>query len=282
MPGDYCQNCGDNTRFLPLFAPPRATWRCERCGGWTYVGPVEGTPEQLYDSRYFFGGEYADYDVSSAAQRRNFARKLEWLERAGCGIRAGARVLEVGCATGEFLALLATLPRVSALGIEVSEFCRQRARERGLSVHAPDDPALQDALAALRPDFIVAWDVWEHLSHPANVFQDHLAAAAPDVVLAISTVDAGSAVARVRGERWRQFHPPTHLQYPTRRSLRHFCSERSLDVALQRSFGYHRPLLEYVQALGVEVPEAVPAPVRALPLYLNLWDTQLIVARRRA
>jgi SAM-dependent methyltransferase len=282
MSADYCENCGGTARFRPLFSPARSTWRCQRCGGWTYGGPAPARPEELYGADYFFGGEYADYDVSAAAQRRNFDRKLTLLARSGCAIGPGSRVLEVGCATGEFLALLASIPGVRSLGVEVSAFCRERALARGLSVFAPDDPSFHEALTALRPNFVVGWDVWEHLPKPASTFDTYLAAAGRDVVWAVSTVDAGSVVARLRGSRWRQFHPPTHLQYPTRRSLRRFCADRSLELMLQKSFGYHRPLLEYVQALGLPVPEVTPAPMRAMPVYLNLWDTQLVVARRQS
>ena len=281
MPAEHCENCGGEASFSPLFATERATWRCGRCGGWSFRGPIAERPEALYDANYFFGGEYIDYDASAWAQRRNFERKLALLARAGCGIAPGARVLEVGCATGEFSRLIGTIEGVRSIGVEVSAFCRERAREHGLSVFAPDDPAFSSALAALQPNVIVAWDVWEHLPSPASTFDHYLGFAAPSVLLALTTVDASSAVARLRGERWRQFHPPTHLHYPTRQSLRLFCASRSLEVMLQRAFGYHRPLLEYAQAAGVQLPRR-PAALRALPLYLNLWDTQLCVARRRA
>lgn len=281
MPAETCENCGDVAPFTPLFSPERDTWRCERCGGWSFRGSIEQAPEALYDASYFFGGEYLDYDVSARAQRRNFERKLALLAEAGCAIGSGARVLEVGCATGEFLGLLAGVPGVRAVGIEVSAYCRDRARARGLSVFAPDDPQLATELAALRPDFVVGWDVWEHLPGPASIFAAHLQIAATGAVLALTTVDASSAIARWRGERWRQFHPPTHLHYPTRESLRRFCAARSLEVVLQRAFGYHRPLLEYAQAAGVALPTSA-ASLREWPLYLNLWDTQLVVARRSA
>ena len=281
MAAETCENCGDAARFAPLFAPERATWRCERCGGWSFRGSIEQTPEAMYDASYFFGGEYLDYDVSARAQRRNFERKLALLAEAGCAIGPGARVLEVGCATGEFLAVLGGIPGVRALGIEVSEFGRERAHARGLAAYAPDDPGLAAELLALRPDFIVGWDVWEHLPSPASIFGAHLQIASERAVLALTTVDASSAVARWRGERWRQFHPPTHLCYPTRESLRRFCAARSLEVVQQRAFGYHRPLLEYAQAAGVALPRS-PASLRAWPLYLNLWDTQLVIARRSA
>jgi len=277
----YCENCGRPAPFAPLFEAARAVRRCLACGAWSYFGTLEQSAERLYDRDYFFGGEYRDYDASAVSQRRNFERKLRILRQAGCEIRAGARVLEVGSATGEFLLQLRELGSVETLGIEVSEYARQRAQERGFSVLSPEDPTLTERIRQFRPQFIVAWDVWEHLPQPATLFDGYLASAAPHVVVALTTVDASSAVARLRGARWRQFHPPTHLNYPTRRSLRSFLETRSLEVVQQRAFGYHRPLLEYALAAGIPGTLLPPRWVTR-PVYLNLYDTQLVIARRRA
>jgi len=278
----YCENCGRPAQFAPCFEPARAVRRCLACGAWSYFGTLQESAERLYDRDYFFGGEYRDYDASAVAQRRNFERKLRILREAQCEIRAAARVLEVGSATGEFLLQLRELGCVETLGIEVSEYARQRALDRGFSVLSPDDPELSERLRQFHPQFIVAWDVWEHLPQPATLFDGYLASAAPDVVVALTTVDAGSAVARLRGARWRQFHPPTHLNYPTRRSLRSFFETRSLEVVKQRAFGYHRPLLEYALAVGIDPGKVLHPRWVTRPVYLNLYDTQLVVARRRA
>jgi cyclopropane fatty-acyl-phospholipid synthase-like methyltransferase len=278
---NYCENCGSSATFAPLFVPACATRHCERCGGWHYFGASPLGAEQLYDRDYFFGAEYRDYDASVPAQRINFERKLRLLRRAGCAIAPGARVLELGCATGEFLALVRQLGDVATLGIEVSPYARERALEQGLRVLSPDDPALEQQVREFQPSFIVAWDVWEHLAQPATVLDAHLRAASPEVVVALTSVDASSPVARWRGQRWRQFHPPTHLNYPTRRSLRRFFEARSFEVLSQRNFGYHRPLLEYAVALGLHLEGSIARRWMTHPVYLNLYDTQLVIARRR-
>jgi hypothetical protein len=104
-----------------------------------------------------------------------------------------------------------------------------------------------------------------------------LRSAAPSALVAVTTVDASSVVARVRGRTWRQYHPPTHLNYPTRESLRRFFEPRGFRVVWQRAFGYYRPLREYLRALGLRCG---PASVWDLPIFLDLRDTQLVIARR--
>src|SRR6266511_2886800 len=236
MPGEpksRCDDCGGEARFAPLFARGDLV-RCAACGAWAYRGPTPSDPASLYDEAYFNGAEYSDYAAGAASQRLNFRRKLQVVLRHG-GLRAGdARMLELGCATGEFLSVAAEAGVPRLLGIEPSAYCR-----------------------------------------------DIAARCARDVTVAISTVDAASLVARARRTRWRQFHPPTHLHYPTRRSFELFFASRGLRVAHHGSFVDYRPLLEYARALGVRPRRARgPGLPWSIPLYLNLGDIQLVVGRR--
>jgi hypothetical protein len=283
MPGRTCENCGAADGFRPLFRPRDEVERCVRCGGWRYVGALDEPAASRYDEGYFFGREYVDYQAAVPAQRLNFGRKLRLLASAGVACGAGTRLVEIGCATGEFLDVARGAGATEGIGIEVSAYGRQVATERGLRVFAPDAADLDAALAQLRPNLIVGWDVWEHLERPAAMLDRLLATATGDAAVALTTVDASSLVARLRGRRWRQFHPPTHLQYPTRASFRGLFAGRGLRIVSQRSFGYYRPALEYLAAVGVRPgTRRRLAKLLGTPVYLNLWDTQLVIARRAA
>ncbi len=273
-----CENCGREATFTRLFGPEHEMWRCDLCASWSFFGAVEHAPEELYDERYFSGGEYTGYEEGEQAYRRNFARLLALLERHGRPLR-GARLLEVGCATGAFLQLARAQGPSAALGIEPSGYARARARQRGLDVLPPDEPATAARIAELSPDVLVAWDVWEHLARPATQFDRLLSACAPGVTVALTTVDAASWVARLRKTAWRQFHPPTHLHYPTRRALARYLTARGFSVRHHGSVGYFRPLRAYLRALALD-RLALLGPVHAVPVYLNLFDIQIVVASR--
>jgi 2-polyprenyl-3-methyl-5-hydroxy-6-metoxy-1,4-benzoquinol methylase len=273
-----CENCGDVVSWSAFERDDVV--RCDSCGGWSCTNREGIEAESVYDREYFEGGEYAAYGAASASHRRNFRRKLELLVRHG-GVRVPqVRLLEIGCATGEFLEVARDAGAGALLGIEPSAYARGIAVTRGTRVLAPSDPTLLAEVEDFRPNVVVAWDVWEHLPAPASTFDAILGKAAPDATVAVSTVDAGSWVARHRRTRWRQFHPPTHLHYPTRRSLERFFGARGFAVRHHRAFGYYRPLLEYARALGIS-PATRPAFPWTLPLYLNLWDIQLVIAARR-
>src|SRR6266508_3594702 len=101
-----CDDCGSEASFAPLFGRGDLL-RCAACGAWSYRGPTPCDPATLYDERYFNGGEYSDYAAGAASHRLNFRRKLQVVLRHA-GLRAAdARMLELGCATGEFLSVAA-------------------------------------------------------------------------------------------------------------------------------------------------------------------------------
>jgi hypothetical protein len=283
-----CKNCGQQTRRRSNLARDRRTSACTLCGGWSFDAPVETPAEELYSEPYFNGTEYANYLASSSVHRKNFERKLSILRSRSMLPRQGLRVLEIGCATGEFGVLVMTIcdsnPAPQYLGLEISQYGRDLARTRGLRVFSPRGPEADHAIRALRPNLIVAWDVWEHLPDPTATLDDLLRCADPDAIIALTTVDTSSWIPRVRKHRWRQYHPPTHLNYPTRKSLEIYFTHKQRAILYHRSFGYTRSLADYVRPFSTMLfHRRPPWPwLYKVPLYLNLFDIQMVVAGRKA
>lgn len=188
--------------------------RCRHCGHRFYRGVAEVDSAKLYGIDYHETEEYLDYAGQRETLARNFRHDLDRMERFGT---RGGSLLEVGCAYGFFLAEAAPrFDRVHGLDISAPAVAWARA-ELGVSAqagevtqHRPEAPY----------DVVCMWDTIEHLPHPRR----HLAAVArllrPGGLLFLSTGDAGSLVARLRGRRWRMIHPPTHVHYFTRAGIR--------------------------------------------------------------
>ena len=274
----YCPNCAEKGDWVQVFRRPELV-ACKRCGGWTWRGAADSSGA-LYEEDYFTAGEYANYERGLVAHATNFRRKLRLLAREV--VLREARLFEVGCATGAFLVEARQAGVPQSLGLEVSVWARARCAEAGFDVMAPSDPGVSGAVRGLNPNLLVAWDTWEHLADPAGFFAPLLEFVSQDGIVALTTVDASSVVARTRRTRWRQFHPPTHLNYPTRASFRRFFATHGFEITYHRSFGYFRPLLEYLRVLGIhKLPDSL-AELESVPVYLDLFDTQMCIARRRA
>jgi 2-polyprenyl-3-methyl-5-hydroxy-6-metoxy-1,4-benzoquinol methylase len=256
--------------------------QCLACGALEYIKEGAAPLEEIYSRDYFHGEEYVDYNSYTPSHRKNFRKKIDLL-RAHSALPERLRVLEVGAATGELYEALTRHPKVqleSYLGLEVSEYARQEANSRGIRVISPLTQTASREISEFHPNVIIAWDVWEHLEDPVSIFDGLIHAAEPDTTIAISTVDYGALVPQMRGARWRQYHPPTHLNYPTRKSFQSYFKSRGFNISYLASFGSYRPLAEYLNTTSLRVATRLPKWLRELPVYFNTFDTQLVIASR--
>lgn len=188
--------------------------RCRACG----FAQVDREPSAaelaaIYGESYFADRKYA-LDV---AARREQARRLAFL--TANGVPDGARILDVGCATGDFL--LAARERFDAWGLDFSPQAIAVAHRRAptLAERAQVGTLADAPFAAGFFDAVVLWDVIEHLWQPRPALERAAALLRPGGVLALSTPDFGAPAARWLGRRWPFLTPPEHLGFFDRSSL---------------------------------------------------------------
>lgn len=276
MKKELCQNCGARAPSWAERFPGSGSgfMTCGACGSFSYFGPVDKPPADLYGRAYFETDEYLDYEAHAKVHALNFRRKLALIGRF---VNGPMKLFELGCAYGFFLEQALKGGAEEAYGVDVSPEVVAKARERvgagrvGL--------ASEGRMPSKGVNCLVAWDVWEHLPEPFEQFSSCCAGLEKGAVVAISTVDSSALAARLRGKKWRQIHPPTHLHYPTRLALKNVFESLGLDVVHHRSFGYYRALQMYGSALGLRLSE--PKGLASLPVYLNLYDIQMVIGRKR-
>ena len=154
----------------------------------------------------------------------------------------GARVLDVGCATG-YLAAKLTRRGCRVTGIEVDPVVAERARSHCEAVLVGDveDDVWRAELAALAPfDVVLCGDVLEHLRDPWSALRALAALAVPggEVVLSVPNVahwTGRRAVARGRFPYAEHgLFDRTHLRFFTRTSARDLAQSAGLRVARER------------------------------------------------
>ncbi len=239
--------------------------------------------EDVYSEPYFEGQEYLSYSRGSKVHRRNFERKIRILSSSIEIPPCDWRILDLGCANGEFLETAINATGCKAIGADISIFAIESAKKRGLEAFLISDTRLQEAVGELKPNIIVAWDTWEHLEDPTLVFGHWIKSVDSLKYVSLSTVDCGALIPRNRKTKWRQFHPPSHLNYPTRQSFSMFFDSLDFQVKYQSNFGYTRPLAEYLRALAPQFKNRILKSdfLFHVPVYLNLYDAQLVIAERR-
>jgi SAM-dependent methyltransferase len=188
--------------------------RCAACG-LEFVDRIP-TPDELagiYGKEFFaVGRKFAD-EVEGVGMMNARHRIAQLLELPGVG---RDHWLDVGCATGDFLAAAQGTIRETT-GVELSGFAAERARARGLRVVTGDFAGVE--LPAAASDVVSMWDYIEHVPDPRGSLERARALLRPGGYLVISTGDAASLAARAMGRFWHLMIPPKHLYFLTPETL---------------------------------------------------------------
>ena len=186
--------------------------RCKQCG-LMRTNP-RPTPETI---GYYYPDDYGPYhatstSVTSLGVKRNFLQRIvrRYFDEKHTHIpdMPVGRVLEVGCASGQFLAELRARGW-DAYGVEYNSEAAMRAREAGFPVHIGQIE--QAPTPSLPYDLVIGWMVLEHLHEPVAALRKLHTWTRPGAMLAISVPDCGALERRLFGKYWYALQVPTHL-----------------------------------------------------------------------
>lgn len=256
--------------------------KCADCGLIYYPDQVSRDEiVSLYDRTYFHGAEYYDYQGDRSIHEANFRKRILQLSP---WVKPGSRLFEIGCSYGYFLNLAKQHWQVGGCDVAV-EPCKH-AQSLGLNTHVGDftDVPLNKGDV----DAFCLWDTIEHLYAPDLYLRRMAQLLNPGGVLALTTGDIGSMLAKFQGPRWRQIHPPTHLWYFSRETMQRLLARFGFEMVSFRRIGLWRSLGQIVYSLtSLNRPE--PAPIhrlceklglKRLGVWLNTFDFMFVVAKR--
>jgi len=262
--------------------------RCERCG---FVRardlPTRDEIERLYGPGYFQGEEYANYLGDRPVHMANFCRRFQRITAIAGRLES---MYEIGCAHGLWLQTAAE-HGVRAAGIDISPEAVRHAAET-LKLDATLGSFEDARIAAGQFEAFCMWDTIEHLAHPEVVVAKIAALLPVGGWLFATTGDIGSKVAQRQAARWRMIHPPTHLQYFSRDTVRRFFSRHGLQVTSIESTPMCRSLQGTLEGLklfgqgplrtaaGILSSIVPPAVTRRVRFTLDLGDIMLVCARK--
>ena len=265
-----------------------------RCASCDLVFRAEPPGEQdlpaIYDEDYFRdrpdGADrhgYADYVRDASLHRANARRRLR---RLAAHAEGSGRLFDVGCAAGFFVDE-ARRAGWDAAGCDVSDAMVEFATsELGVPVVRASFTRT-DADAPY--DAITMWDYIEHSLDPRRDLEHAQEQLRPGGVLALSTGDIGSLVARLTGRRWHLLTPEHHNFFFDERTLRRLLHETGFTVL---ELGHPAGLYSISHALyklGAVGPPLIRrtasragrSRVGQLGVPINLYDIVTVVARRR-
>jgi 2-polyprenyl-3-methyl-5-hydroxy-6-metoxy-1,4-benzoquinol methylase len=277
-----CVACRDGTA-TPFYG---GLVQCDRCRHvWARLDISAEQVRRLYGRHYFAGDEYSDYLADRRIAEMNFARRLRDLLPFTNASRH-RHVLEVGCAYGLFLNVARPYFDTVA-GIDISVDAIEYAREQ-LHVDVMAGDLLTHDFGSRTHDVVCMWDTIEHLVEPDRYVEAAARQMTPGALIAITTGDISSFNARLKRERWRLIHPPTHVQYFSRRSLARMLDRQGFDIVYAKHCGCFRSLESMVDGLlrlrwGIDIrnKRSGGGSSARWPVYLNLYDILYVIGIKR-
>jgi len=238
-----CNLCGsDDARRLYVLRDYRffvddLEWplvQCRRCGlGYLNPRPTPGEIGRYYPDEYF-----------------TYRHRLEGRYRRQAEYVPGppGRLLEVGAAGGDFLALM----RGRGWEVEGIERFAQAENAYGILIHRQSFPEECD-LPGESFDVIVAWSVFEHLHDPAGAFAECVRLLCPGGLLIVQVPNLRSIHGRIA----RMEDVPRHLYFFSPRTLAQYAKlagfrlEKVSHVTAGFSGASGREALRYWLARGL-------------------------------
>ncbi|MDP3176487.1 MAG: class I SAM-dependent methyltransferase, partial [Spirochaetaceae bacterium] len=245
-----CPICGpDPAQDLRYdFAPYRVV-RCSRCG-LVFLSPrlTESAILNLYSDQEYYVSEVAGQGYDEYLEVRHnwiktFTRRLDQITN----YQLPGKALDIGCGPGFFLEA-AQAKGYDAFGLDPSEYIVKVAREKfgervqlGL-IESADYPA--DHF-----DLVVAFDTFEHIYHPLEwlsavrrvLRSPDPVSGKPGGLLAITTPDPSSLLAKASGKKWVSFKIPEHVFYWSPSTIRRVLAD-GWDILEIRPAGQYASL----------------------------------------
>lgn len=241
-----CELCGSD-RWRPVAARTDlflggdtlfSMVECQGCGAvYQHPRPTPAAMEQFYPSEYqqYTPGVHTESRLRRIDRRYGLRKRCAIVTRH---VRSG-RLLDVGCATGDFLSEMKRQPGWTVAGIEPSQYAARYAHEQvgvpvvnGVLNDAPFGDASFDA--------ITMWDVLEHVYDPRTVIAEAVRLLRPGGVLVVNHPNLDSIDRALFGRLWLGYELPRHLYlYPTD-TLRRLMGEHGLyEVERRCLYGSH-------------------------------------------
>lgn len=220
--------------FSPAHRLSFRTVRCKKCGH-GYSSPL---PENIY----------ANYiDVEDAEYMRNQPQRLMTAEKVISVIRPfkrSGKLLDVGCATGDFLKIAKS--SYDAEGLELSTWAAEVAASGGTKIHRQ---RLAELAESAHYDVVTLWGVIEHFETPRKEISEINRLLKEGGLLCLWTGDLDSWLARMLGKRW-WYVQGQHIQMFTMQSLTQLMQEHGFVLRHMQHYPYVMSLRSIAKSLG--------------------------------
>src|SRR5581483_2775999 len=217
--------------------------KCNKCEMvWEHKHPQKLLDQ--YNKDYFVNenpkGGYANYFESMSINRKTFRDRLNKIE-SKTGNKG--KLLDVGCALGDFLEEAKRLGWKSAEGIEVSDYGYNHCIKKGLKVRKGTLETSNYKSNSF--DVVTYQDVIEHITNPVEELRKVNKILKPGGIIYLVTPDIGGVWSKILGPLWYHYKPGEHVVYFSQKTIS-LALKKAGFIDIKSSRTYHVLTLEYI------------------------------------
>ncbi len=170
--------------------------------------------------KYYLSDEYVSHNdaadslidkVYKVVRKFMLGRKVHLILNNVARNHAPIRLLDYGCATGEFL-LRAQMKNIDGIGVEPDDAARSKARSKGITVTDDVEKILNEE--GFKPfDVVTLWHVLEHVPDLPEKTRNFSQLVDKKGLLVIAVPEYKSFDAQFYGENWAAWDLPRHLNH---------------------------------------------------------------------
>ncbi len=203
--------------------------RCNECSFVTANLDIDSeTLKAIYNENYFKGEEYLDYVRDKNVLQKNFGKRIKKVKKLYAEHHIN-NALEIGCAYGFFAeSFKKAFPNTDYVGYDIaSEAVQYGKTELGMNVFDMD---YLDVPSDKKYSDVFMWDVIEHLPDPDLFIEKIAKELEEEGRIYITTGDISSFLARKQKAKWRMIHPPSHMHYFSKATLKMLLENHGFQV----------------------------------------------------
>jgi len=234
-----CPLCGPSAGAVIRYDfDPYRVVACSSCG-LNYLSPrlTQAAILKLYKDEAYYnsnisGQGYDEYLELSGNWVKTFSLRLKQI----APYKSAGRALDIGCGPGYFLTAAQNLG-FDVHGLDPSDYIVEMAQKTwgdriqlGLIESANYQPESFD--------LVVAFDTFEHIYDPKQFLSAIHNVLKPGGVLAITTPNPASTLAKVSGKKWVSFKLPEHVFYWSPETIRKILEENFEVLEIRRAGQY--------------------------------------------
>lgn len=212
--------------------------RCMRCGLDRSLPVLSDEELAIYYEPRYYGRRKLLFDTLINRTRVRYLVSL---------LPKSATVIDVGCGSGSFLALLRQRTGVRVWGTELSS--RKEANDNEIGMAVTYAPLWDAGFPEASSHAVTFWHTLEHMTDPTRTLRSAYRVLVPGGILMIEVPNMNSWQARVGGRHWFHLDVPRHTFHFTPATIRALLAKTGFTIIRIRYASFFYDVFGWAQTL---------------------------------